>query len=193
MLDALPHGVAVVRHDGRLCHANRALGRMVAAQDGLALAQTGLATPCPATQKALDQALGLALAAALGRAALPGGAATVGVRRPSGAAPWQVAVLPLPSGRAGLFEAWSGAALLVSEPPASRAPQAETLRRAHGLTAAECALALALLRGATPAEHARRLGISIATVRTHLARLLAKTETHRQAELVARLLRTTEP
>jgi DNA-binding CsgD family transcriptional regulator len=191
-LDTLPQGVAVIGHDGRLCHANRALGHMVAGNDGLALAPSGLAMPCHTTQRALDRAVGLALLVALGQAPMPDRAITVAVRRPSGAQPWQVEVLPLPPGRSGMFGPWAGAVLLVSA-PAPRIPAAEDLRRAYGLTAAECALALALTRGATLAEHAAANGISVATVRSHLARLLAKTETRRQAELVARLLRATEP
>lgn len=192
-LDALPQGVAVVGQDGRLCHANRALGGIVAGNDGLALAPSGLASHCRAAQQALDHAVGLALAVAMGRAPMPDRAITVAVRRPSGAAPWQVEALPLPPGRAGLFEPWAGAVLLVSAPPAPRTPAAEDLRRAYGLTAAECTLALALLQGATPAEHALARGTSMATVRTQMARLLAKTDTSRQAQLVARLLRATDP
>jgi len=56
-----------------------------------------------------------------------------------------------------------------------------------GLTRAESAVAAALGRGAAPDEIAADLGIGLATVRSHLKRILAKTGTHRQAEAVALL------
>ena len=57
-----------------------------------------------------------------------------------------------------------------------------------GLTPAEAALADALVRGATLEQFATRRGTSIHTVRGQLRALLAKTGTHRQAELVALLV-----
>ena len=60
-----------------------------------------------------------------------------------------------------------------------------------GLTRAESAVAAALGRGAAPDEIAADLGIGLATVRSHLKRILAKTGTHRQAEAAALLARST--
>ncbi len=62
----------------------------------------------------------------------------------------------------------------------SRRPLAQLFR----FTAAESRLAMALLAGAEAAEYATANGVSLATVRTQLRSLLAKTGTRRQAELV---------
>jgi len=61
--------------------------------------------------------------------------------------------------------------------------------RDHGLTTAETRVAERLLLGENTIQAARKLGVAPTTVRTHLQRILAKTDTHRQSEfacLVAR-------
>lgn len=66
-------------------------------------------------------------------------------------------------------------------------PNPETLRKMFGLTGAETQLALRLASGDAPLEIAERNRLSRTTIRTQLASLFAKTETRRQAELVALL------
>ena len=51
-------------------------------------------------------------------------------------------------------------------------------------TPAESRVMMLLVQGMAPAEVAETLGISLPTARTHLARLLDKTGTNRQADLV---------
>jgi DNA-binding CsgD family transcriptional regulator len=57
-----------------------------------------------------------------------------------------------------------------------------------GLTPAQAALAHELIAGDGVEAAAGRLGLSRATVRTHLVRLFQKTGTRRQAELVRLML-----
>ena len=63
------------------------------------------------------------------------------------------------------------------------------LRDAGRLTASEATLAAELAQGTSLIDLARKLGISRSTVRTHLARVFAKTSTRRQPELIALLSR----
>jgi DNA-binding CsgD family transcriptional regulator len=58
----------------------------------------------------------------------------------------------------------------------------------HGLTATEAELAAQLAEGRTLTELANARGTSEQTARTHLKRILDKTETRRQADLVRLLL-----
>ncbi len=67
---------------------------------------------------------------------------------------------------------------------AKPAASAAGLAQLFGLTPAEAKVALALLAGQTPGEYAQASGLSMATVRTHLRALFAKTGTRRQAEAV---------
>ncbi len=63
----------------------------------------------------------------------------------------------------------------------------QTLQTMFGLTSAETQLALRLAHGDAPLEIARSWRLSRTTIRSQLASLFAKTETKRQAELVALL------
>jgi DNA-binding CsgD family transcriptional regulator len=58
------------------------------------------------------------------------------------------------------------------------------MRQLYGLTPAEARVANLLLEGAEVREAAGRIGITLETCRFHIKRVLAKTETHRQAELL---------
>jgi DNA-binding CsgD family transcriptional regulator len=77
---------------------------------------------------------------------------------------------------------------VVTDPEEARLPSAGQLQRQFGLTRTEAAVAVELAKGDAPAEVADRLGMARTTVRTHLAKILAKTRTHRQAQLVRVLL-----
>jgi DNA-binding CsgD family transcriptional regulator len=65
--------------------------------------------------------------------------------------------------------------------------------RLFGLTAAQRQVLCLLTRGMTPREIARRLGVSLTTVRSHLGDLFGKTGTSRQAQLVALTLSVASP
>ncbi len=68
-------------------------------------------------------------------------------------------------------------------------PNVQTLQRLFGLTPAEVKLAWAIARGTAPTDLAVELDVSRTTIRSHLASVFAKTQTRRQAELVALLAR----
>lgn len=59
-----------------------------------------------------------------------------------------------------------------------------------GLTPQEARVALEVMHGHTPQQIAAKLGLSINTVRSHLAQAYAKTETAGKAELAAALHRS---
>lgn len=79
-------------------------------------------------------------------------------------------------------------ALVVDITGSDPSDRARQLRALYGLTAAESAFALEIVKGDGKAAAAARLGISYATARTHLSRIFEKTGVHRQAELVSLLL-----
>lgn len=58
------------------------------------------------------------------------------------------------------------------------------LRDAYTLTAAETKLVASMLDGAALPQVALRLGVGHSTTRTHLKHIFAKTQTHRQSELL---------
>jgi DNA-binding CsgD family transcriptional regulator/PAS domain-containing protein len=83
-------------------------------------------------------------------------------------------------------EAEDGASVLVALTRAADAAQVplEAWCRVLGVTRAEAALVATLVNGGTVEQHALQRGVSAGTVRGQLKQVLAKTGTHRQAELV---------
>jgi DNA-binding CsgD family transcriptional regulator len=69
----------------------------------------------------------------------------------------------------------------------------DALRQRFDLSLQEARIALALRDGGTVAEIALRLGMAYETARVHLKSAFAKTDTHRQRELLALVLDTTGP
>jgi DNA-binding CsgD family transcriptional regulator len=84
----------------------------------------------------------------------------------------------------------NGVLMILADFGAVPQPSPETLRRLFGLTATEAKLAVEIGRGDTVAYIARAHRLRVATVRTHLAAIFAKTQTRRQAELAMLLART---
>ena len=84
----------------------------------------------------------------------------------------------------------SGTSAMVTLHEVSRGTAgSDDLRTHFRLTGRESELALHLAAGLTPTAAAEIMGLSVATARQHLKSVLAKTGTHRQAELVALLSR----
>jgi DNA-binding CsgD family transcriptional regulator len=91
-------------------------------------------------------------------------------------------------GHGGAAKASDCATLFVCDPHHEPLADPSILSRLFGFTRAEATLALHLMRGATVEEAATALFVSHHTVRTHLKRMLLKTDTCRQAELLRLLL-----
>ncbi len=79
--------------------------------------------------------------------------------------------------------------LLLRETEGESAARDALLRERFRLTPAEVRLALAIADGEGLRSAAERLGIRMSTARAHLKSVFLKTETHRQAEVVALLAR----
>jgi DNA-binding CsgD family transcriptional regulator len=80
------------------------------------------------------------------------------------------------------------AVVFLSDPRRGPANCGAQLRRRFGLTKAEAAFALEIVKGDGLQASADRLGVTLSTARTHLARVFEKTDTRRQAQLVRLLL-----
>ena len=78
--------------------------------------------------------------------------------------------------------------IFVTDPETMTTPETTFLQNQFGLTPAEAVLARELLSGDGIEAAATRAGIGVPTARTHLRRVLAKTGTSRQAELVRVIL-----
>jgi len=82
-----------------------------------------------------------------------------------------------------------GVAIVITTSSGQLDLRLEDIQAATDLTPAEARLAKALVSGATLAEYADASGLSINTARRHLSAAFSKTETKRQGELIALLIR----
>jgi DNA-binding CsgD family transcriptional regulator len=100
----------------------------------------------------------------------------------------RVSARPLGPGELRPLALGLGALLLLSDSASRPLASEEVLRRGYGLTRAEARVASFLAQGETVRAISILLGVGRATVKSHLQQVLWKTGTHRQAELVCRLL-----
>jgi DNA-binding CsgD family transcriptional regulator len=77
---------------------------------------------------------------------------------------------------------------LISDPSSLPRRRTSLMQQLYGLTPAESRLADLLLEGIEVREAAEHLHITIGTARFHLKRVLAKTGSHRQTELLRLML-----
>ena len=82
----------------------------------------------------------------------------------------------------------SSAIVLITDPEPGVRARHEALRLRYGLTRAEAAFALEIVKGGGRRATAERLGITDGTARSHLSKIFDKTGVRRQAELVRLLL-----
>jgi len=114
-------------------------------------------------------------------------AAPIIVRR-SGKASLLIRVLPVDAAARNPFLG-ARALLTLTELRAKPSPDPAIISQVFGLSYAEGKVASLIMVGIAPDEVARRFAVSRETVRNQLKSIFAKTDTHRQSELVALLSR----
>ncbi len=138
-----------------------------------------------AAARALDRST---FAQVLTRAAAGGGAVTR-----DGRPPLAISVSQLRGGRDVLGLSAAALAIFIVDPEHQPPSPERVLREAYRLTSTEARLALALSRGDTLEDVADATRTSVGTQRTHLKRVLAKTGTRRQAQLIRLVLLLSPP
>jgi DNA-binding CsgD family transcriptional regulator len=172
VLDLVREAVLVLGRDARPLGMNRAARALLLEGDGLALSSRGLvaSTPCATA----------ALLRRIERAAL-GESSRVEVPR-AAREPLALRGEPYPEHKS------AAAAVVFAVDHGCCALRSPALRARYGLTPTESSVASRLAAGAGLEQIGRELEISINTVRGHLKAIFGKTRTHRQAELVCKLL-----
>lgn len=190
-LDTLWMPVAILDEAARLICANEGAERLLNAEHGLLVKQQTLSATSLRDTRAIADAV--SQTCRLGRAqgtktAVMAVPAAVEIQR-SDRAPLSLVFMPLRDGHSIMqADASARVLLVVNDPESIRRVDPLLVGRLHGLTSTEALLASALAEGKTLAEFALDRGCSEQTARTHLKRVLEKTQTRRQAELVRLLL-----
>ena len=104
--------------------------------------------------------------------------------------PLSVIVAPIRADQMALSVAGPAVVVCVTDLEAGVSLPQQHLRELFALTSSESRVAIALFEGLDPRQVATHLGLSVATVRTHLARIFGKTGTATQAELARLMMRT---
>ncbi|HXS26397.1 MAG TPA: helix-turn-helix transcriptional regulator [Steroidobacteraceae bacterium] len=182
VLDRLRSAVVFIDRSGRLVHANEPATRALALSDGLVWID---GKPRPQDSRAAAHLESILAAARVGRPAPEAGALSVAVTAVSGEC-LTVHVLPLSAGTRRRTSGASAAvaAVLVSRGASDIPQRMQSAANLYAFTPAESRVAQALLGGGTVGALARTLGISEATVKTHLQHIFDKTGTRRRADLV---------
>jgi DNA-binding CsgD family transcriptional regulator len=190
-LDGLTAGMFLVDRTGRIVHAN-ASGRAMLSDARFVRAASGrlYAADAAANQTLQD----IFAAAEWGDQAV--GVKGISVPLPARAGPEHVAhVLPLTAGtrrKAGARYA-AVAAIFVREASLDAPSPLETIAKRFQLTPSELRVLLAIVEIGGAPEVANALGVSEATVKTHLRHVFEKTSTTRQADLVKLVARFANP
>jgi DNA-binding CsgD family transcriptional regulator len=184
-IDQAPWGMFILDAFGRINHANETGQALLAEPGGLTVAGGRLSARRSDDTRRLLQLIGRA--GSPDREQRTGGSMTL--TTPGRRRPLSILVCPMRGDRASVYPGASAVMACVMDPDASVTLPEKELQDLFGLTLAETKVALALGEGLDPAEVARRLGLSLATVRTHLAHIFDKTETRGQVALSSLLTR----
>ena len=182
-LEALSHGVVLIDRSARPVYANPAATALFTQKDAVTIEKRQLTATTASASRALGSLLDMATQGS--RRARAG---TIALPSRDMDRPLVVLSMPLRADDADVLPGNPAAIVCFSR--ARSAVTEHSMRpisALFGLTSAETRLAALLLSGASIAEIAAAQGRSLATVRTHLARLMAKTDTTRQGELLLRL------
>ena len=181
-LDTLTSGMFLVDANGRIVHANASGHQMISEASALRAPRGRLSAIDLQTDRALLDSFA---AAARGDDAL--GRKGIALLFKARDGKRHVAhILPLTSGtrrRASASYA-AAATVFVRKAELDLPSPPEAVGKEFGLTPAELRVLFAVIEVGAVAEVSHVLGISEATVKTHLQHLFDKTGTHRQAELV---------
>ncbi len=176
-------GVIALGPMGRVRRCNRVARKIFDAEDGLLCVNGTLKARRPIDDKTLQDLITSAL-----REFPAGTGGNMALGRKDNERPYSVIVSPIPA--PGEFQALAGDHVLVllNDPDGLPGQPVELLRRHYGLTRRQSDLALLLASGRPLGECADDLGIAEKTARRHLAAIFAKTDLHRQVDLVRLVL-----
>ena len=182
LLEQTSLGTVFLDRHGAIASANETARRMLRADNGIHERRGALRASLP-HDDATIRALMFRALPRLGHAAVGG---YMSVRRRAGL-PLIVHVHPVTPGRADFGAQRLAALVLIRDPDANRL-DSQIVGDVLGLTAAERRVAVLLARGRSVRDIARELHRSENTVRWTLKRVLSKTNSARQADLVRLLI-----
>jgi len=184
--DRLKVAALICDNVGRIVLANAKADDLLREADGISGVNGRIMSKSPLVSEKLRFLIAHASLTASGRSFHSGGYVSVPRRK---GRPLVVLVCPLRPGSSTWPTQIPSSLILIRDPDANRPVASAPLRALFGLTAAEAKIAAALVDGKSIEEIAALYGRSLFTIRAHLKKIFAKTDTTRQSALVALILR----
>jgi DNA-binding CsgD family transcriptional regulator len=190
-VDSLSTSVFLTEDQGRIAYMNSSAERLLKNGSVLRSINGRLTASRSDARDALSRILSQSAA---GKAPLATGQHSIPLPKEDGAGliasvlplEWRLAKNPL--------SALPGSAAVFIQDPSEPAPApTKAFSALYGLTTSEQKVLEHITRGKAPQETAIDLGISVTTVKTHLQKIFAKTNTGRQADLMQLFARSTAP
>jgi DNA-binding CsgD family transcriptional regulator len=179
--DASAHGLVLLSRDGAVRHLNRAARMLTASAGGLRVAGGRLSCGGEPGRK---------LARLIAAAALPHGVGgSLAVPTPERSLPLSLIIAPIRAEHAAPFHDGPAVMVCITDLAAGLSLPQKRMCDLFGLTAGQARVAAALFEGHEPDQAAVHLGLSIATVRSHMAEIFAKTQTAGQPALARLMMR----
>jgi DNA-binding CsgD family transcriptional regulator len=185
-IDRAPQAVCMLDAKRRVLYANPAASEILVRNDGLRVEAGHLKASSTRQNEALRKASAMVFAGGdtPGRVRIP--------RNPAERPPYLVLFLPLPDVAGGPFGPDTAALFaLIIDPSVAVEPPHSLLMELFQLTPSEARVACRLAMGQTPERIAKEARVSIETVRTHLRKIMSKTNTNRQGAVISLILRST--
>jgi DNA-binding CsgD family transcriptional regulator len=186
-MDNLSSGVYLVHSDGRLAFMNKAAERQATRGAGLRIVNNRITPNNTHAARELLNAMAVANETAIG---------PVSIALPDESGGMLATIMRLDKGeRKNLAGSANPAifAIFVQNPEVTPPIPGEAFAKLYGLTPAELRITFAMAPGLGPQGAADILGLSIATVKTHLQHIFEKTRTNKQADLMQLLMRISAP
>jgi DNA-binding CsgD family transcriptional regulator len=178
-------GVIALDDEGRITNLSTPAKYLLDQEDGIRIQASRLEAICLAENRRLQEMLSTTSQIWENPHQAP--CNTLLLSRKSGKKPLQLVVFPFVSSGL-LVEDRPQVLVFLSDPSSKPASRAAVLRALYGLTPTESRLADLLLQGFEVREAADHLRTTLETARFHLKRVLAKTGSRRQTELMRLML-----
>jgi DNA-binding CsgD family transcriptional regulator/PAS domain-containing protein len=187
-LDSMALGIIIIDANASIKFCNQAARDIAAVNDGLRIVGEQLIVEGTSGDGIRMRARRLIQSA---RSGLPLSGEALHIERPSGGEAYPALVSALWGNQ--LRFGWSMlneplAIVYIRDPDRPEETRAETLQRLYGLAPSQARLAEVLATGCSLADAATQLGITLTSARQYLKLIFQKTGTHRQAELVRKIL-----
>jgi DNA-binding CsgD family transcriptional regulator/PAS domain-containing protein len=180
LMDKISSGILILAEDGRLVFANVAADRLLSEGKNLSVRQNKIKATSAPHARGLDEALARACSGMDTDLGLRGNGIALPGTDGSSAVCY---VLPLGKSERRRALGPGMAAVFVSTNAQGIPPAVEILSALTGLTSREARIALMIADGRAPSETAAELGISLNTVRTHIAKVFEKSGVNSQLGL----------